>query len=74
MASAAGNPVNETQQNSDDSQGSHTCHFGHSCHCAFDMPKETIFAISLLDLLNLGGSNLFYENPTIDGLVRPPIA
>ena len=73
MASAADNPVGETQQEGDDSQGSHACHFGHACHCAFDVPKEAIFAISLSDLINLGGSNLFYENPTIDGLVRPPI-
>lgn len=73
-ALATDNPVGENQQDGDDSQGSHICHFGHACHCAFDVPKETIFTISSLNLLSLGGSNLFYENPTIDGLVRPPIA
>lgn len=52
---------------------SHTCHFGHACHCASDVPRKTVFIILSLSLLILDGRNLIYESPTIDGLVRPPI-
>lgn len=62
------------QQEGDDSRGTHVCHFGHVCHCSFDTPKEIVFTISTLSIVSLGGNNFFYENPTIDGLVRPPIA
>ena len=71
---AADSLMHGVQQEGDDSQGAHVCHFGHTCHCSFDVPKETVFKISSFSFLSLDGKNLFYENPTIDGLVRPPIS